>query len=153
MSSQCLFLVHVLCSLQSPGLHFTLESMAAIPGGYFTSLYRLCSDVLTQLENVFFFFFFFVYVQLWILGRATHKSWSLHFSVAAMLAPPSYLVLPCQLSIEWMWRCGDAVSYFQPAAVSGSSVVAELCVYECVALPLVNCVLMTEEKDAYILWS
>lgn len=29
MSSQCLFLV--LCSLQSPGLHLTLESMAAIP--------------------------------------------------------------------------------------------------------------------------
>lgn len=143
------------CSLLFAITWFTLYS--GIDG---CNTRRLFYESLSSLFRCFnstrkclFFFFFFVYVQLWILGRATHKSWSLHFSVAAMLAPPSYLVLPCQLSIEWMWRCGDAVSYFQPAAVSGSSVVAELCVYECVALPLVNCVLMTEEKDAYILWS
>lgn len=45
-------LVLVLCSLQSPGLHLTLESIAAIPEDIYESL---LFGVFTQVENVFFF--------------------------------------------------------------------------------------------------
>lgn len=53
------FLVLVLCSLQSPGLHLTLESLAAILEVIYESS-CLCSGVYNSIRKCLLFFFVFV---------------------------------------------------------------------------------------------
>lgn len=111
MSSQCLFWVLVLCSLQSPGLHLTLESMAAIPEVIYESLLSPFWCFNSTRKNVFYF------VSVWLLRRS--RTWE--FGLCTFFSGSH--VGSTVLIIEWMWRRrGDAVSCSQPAAVGGGGV-------------------------------